>query len=82
MSDDDKKTYRQLMLIATLAVFAILFLFAIGALFGAYGCFDLYIKKITPIPEGCSNGSIQKFALEFLGIVVGVLGAIRLFGQS
>lgn len=81
MSDDDKQAYKQLLLIAVLAIFAILLLFTIGALVATYGCFDLYLKKITPIPEGCGNGNLSKFVLEFVGIAVGVLGAIRLLGQ-
>jgi hypothetical protein len=79
MSDDDKKTYKQLTLIAVLAICAILLMFAVGTLFATYGCYELYFKKL-PVPEGCGNGSLSKFVLEFLGIAVGVLGAIKLLG--
>jgi hypothetical protein len=81
MSDDDKRTYKQLLLIAVLAIFGILYLVAFGTLYTVYGCFDLYLHKILPIPEGCGNGNMSKFVLEFVGITVGVLGAIRLLGQ-
>jgi predicted membrane metal-binding protein len=80
MSDDDKRAYRQLLLIAVLAIFGILFLVAIGTLGVTYGCFEIYFKGL-PIPDACGNGSLGKFVLEFIAIVVGVLGAIRLLGQ-
>jgi predicted membrane metal-binding protein len=80
MSDEDKKTYRQLLLIAILSIFGILFLFAFGTLYAEWACFQfVFVSK--PVPEGCTNGSISKFALEFVAIVVGVLGAIRILGQ-
>jgi hypothetical protein len=81
MSDDDKKTYKQLLLIAVLAIFGILYLVAFGTLYALYGCFDIYMKRILPIPESCTNGSMSRFVLEFIAITVGVLGAIRLLGQ-
>jgi hypothetical protein len=81
VSDEDKSAYKKLLLIAVLAIFAILLLFAIGTLFATYGCFDLYLRKITPIPEGCGNGNLSKFVLEFMGLVIGTLGAIKLLGQ-
>jgi hypothetical protein len=79
MSDDDKTTYKQLLLIAVLAVCGVLFLFAFGTLYAEYACFQL-IHKGLPVPEGCGNGNLAKFALEFLGITVGVLGAVKLLG--
>ena len=79
MSDDDKKAYMQLLLIAVLTICAILFLFALGTLAATYGCFEFYFKKIA-IPQACENGSMSKFVLEFLAIAVGVLGAIKLLG--
>ena len=81
MSDEDKKAYKQLLLIGVLAIFGILYIVAFGTLFALYGCFDLYMKRVLPIPEGCTNGSFGKFVLEFVAITVGVLGAIRLLGQ-
>jgi hypothetical protein len=80
MSDEDKKTYRQLLLIAVLAIVIILFLFALGTLYAEHACFQFVFQKL-PLPEGCSNGSLSKFALELAGIVVGLLGAIRLLAQ-
>jgi hypothetical protein len=80
MSDDDKRTYKQLLLIAVLSIFGILFLFVFGALYAEWACFRLiFMDKL--LPQGCSNGSLSKFVLEFVGITVGVLGAIRLLGQ-
>lgn len=81
MSDEDKTAYKQLLLIAVLAIFGILFLVAIGTLGVTYGCFELYFKGLKEIPQACTNGNLGKFVLEFIAIVVGVLGAIRLLGQ-
>jgi hypothetical protein len=80
VSDDDKRTYRQLLLIAILSIFGILFLFALGTLYAEWACFHLIFERL-PLPDGCSNGNLGKFVLEFVAIVVGVLGAIRILGQ-
>jgi hypothetical protein len=80
MSDDDKDTYRKLLLVSVLGVFAILFLFAIGTLYAEYACFGLHFDRL-PTPAACGNGNLAKFTLEFVAIVVGVLGAVRLLGQ-
>lgn len=78
MSDDDKKTYKQLTLIAVLAIFGILFIVAITTAYTQYSCIQLYYTKEAP--AACGNGSMSRFVLEFIGIVVGVLGAIKLLG--
>jgi hypothetical protein len=80
MSGDDKSRYQQMLLIAVLAIFAILFLFAIGTLYAEYACFALHFDRL-PTPAACGNGNLGKFALEFTAIVVGVLGAIRVLGR-
>jgi hypothetical protein len=79
MSEDDKRTYRQLLLIAVLAIFAILFLFALGALYAEHACIQLYLMQANDIPESC--GGIGKFVLELAALVIGTLGAIKLLGQ-
>jgi hypothetical protein len=79
MSDDDKRVYRQLLLIAVLTICGILFLVALGTLLVTYGCYEM-LRSGKEAPN-CGNGSLGKFVLEFLGISVGVLGAIRLLGQ-
>jgi hypothetical protein len=79
MSDEDKRTYRQLLLITVLFICVILFLFALGTLYAEHACIQLYLGK-DPIPDFC-NGGVAKFALEFAGIVVGVLAAVKLLGQ-
>lgn len=80
MSDDDKRAYRQLLLIAVLCIFAILFIVALGAAYAQYACIQFVFRK-DALPSGCENGAMAKFVLEFLGIVVGTLGAIKLLGQ-
>jgi hypothetical protein len=75
LSEDDKKLYRQLVLIAVLAVFGILFLVAITTAYSQWACIQLAFRQ-EPVPAGC--GGVGKFALEFMGIVVGVIGAIKL----
>jgi hypothetical protein len=80
MSDDDKRTYRQLLLIAVFAVCAILFLFTIGTLYAEWACFQFHFEKLE-MPEVCGNGSLTKFALEFVGLAIGVIAAVKLLGQ-
>lgn len=81
MSDDDKKAYKQLLLIAVLCIFAILFMFAVGTLYAEHVCLQMYFQKITPLPESCTNGALGKFALDFVALVIGTLGAIKLLGS-
>lgn len=80
MSDEDKKAYKQLLLIAVLTICAILFLFTVATLVATYGCFQL-LEAGKDVPTSCENGGLTKFILEFLGIAVGVLGAVKLLGQ-
>lgn len=79
MPNDDKRTYRQLLLIAVLSIFGILFMAAVGTLLVTYSCFQLFTSGKAS-PAICESG-LGKFVLEFLGIVVGALGAIKLLGQ-
>jgi predicted membrane metal-binding protein len=82
MSDEDKRTYKQLLLIAVLSICGILFLFALGTLYAEYSCFQIYYKNsFADLPEFCGKGNVTKFALELAGITVGMLGAIKLLGQ-
>lgn len=80
MSDEDKATYRQLLLIAVIAIFAIFFLFALGTLYAEHACIQMWLTK-SPMPDFCDNGGMQKFVIEFIGLVIGALGAIKLLGQ-
>jgi hypothetical protein len=82
MSDDDKRTYRQLLVIAVLSVCVILFLIAAGTLYAEHACIQLWFQKglASEMPDFCHKGALGKFVLEFLGIAVGVLGAIKLLG--
>jgi hypothetical protein len=55
-----------------------LFLVAITTAYSQWACIQLAFRQ-EPVPAGC--GGVGKFALEFMGIVVGVLGAIKLLGS-
>jgi hypothetical protein len=79
MSDDDKAAYRQLLLIVVLSICGILFLVALGTLMVTYGCYEM-LRSGTEAPN-CSNGSLSKFVLEFVGLAIGMLGAIKLLGR-
>jgi hypothetical protein len=78
LSEDDKKTYKQLLLIAVLAIFGIAFIVAITTAYSQWACIQFAFRK-EPVPAGCSG--VGKFVLEFMGLMVGVLGAIKLLGQ-
>jgi hypothetical protein len=80
MSDEDKKTYRQLLLIAVLCICAILFLFALGTLYAEHACIQLWLGKTAAMPDFCDKGGMQKFVLEFVGLVIGMLAAVKLLG--
>jgi hypothetical protein len=79
LSEDDKKFYRRLVAVVVLAIFGIVFLVAIVMTYTQWACIQLAFRQ-EPVPAGCSN--MGKFALEFVGLVVGVLGAIKLLGLS
>jgi hypothetical protein len=83
MSDDDKKTYKLLGLIAVLTICFILILVAGGTLYAEYSCVQIWMSQghsDWKLPDFCHKGELAKFVLEFLGITVGVLGAIKLLG--
>ena len=50
------------------------------AAYSQWACIQFVFRKETQ-PAACSNGTLGKFALEFMGIVVGVLGALKLLGS-
>ncbi len=81
MSDEDKATYKRILLVAVLGVFAILFVVALGTLYAEHACIQLWYQKATEFPEFCEKGGIQKFVLEFIGLVIGALGAVKLLGS-
>jgi predicted membrane metal-binding protein len=78
LSEDDKKAYKQLLLIAVLAIFGIAFIVAITTAYSQWACIQFAFRN-EPVPAGC--GGVGKFVLEFMGLMVGVLGAIKLLGQ-
>jgi hypothetical protein len=78
LSEDDKKTYKQLLLIAVLAIFGIAFIVAITTAYSQWACIQFAFRK-EPVPAGCSG--VGKFVLEFMGLMVGVLGALKLLGS-
>jgi hypothetical protein len=78
LSEDDKKFYRRLVLIAVLAIFLIVFLVAITTAYAQWACIQIGLRG-DPLPSNCSG--MGKFALELLGAVIGILGAIKLLGQ-
>jgi hypothetical protein len=69
------------LLIAVLSVCIILLLFTIGTLYAEWACFNLHFTQ-TETPENCTNGSIGKFAVEFIGLAVGVIAAVKLIGPA
>jgi hypothetical protein len=54
------------------------FLVSITAAYAQWACIQIALRGDT-LPPNCSG--MGKFALEFLGAVVGILGAIKLLGS-
>lgn len=81
MSDEDKATYKKILLVAVLGVFAILVLVALGALYAEHACIQLWLKGTPDLPTFCDKGGIQKFVIEFIGLTLGALGAVKLLGS-
>jgi hypothetical protein len=54
------------------------FLVAITTAYAQWACIQIGLRG-DPMPSNCSG--MGKFALELLGAVIGVLGAIKLLGQ-
>jgi uncharacterized membrane protein YjgN (DUF898 family) len=79
LSEDDKRFYRRVVAVAVLTIFGIMFLVAMATTYTQWACIQLAFGQ-QPAPAGCSN--MGKFVLEFVGLVVGVLGAIKLLGLS
>jgi hypothetical protein len=80
MSDDERKAFNQIALISVIAVFFLLGLIVIGALYAEYECIDM-IKSRTTLPAGlaCGEGSLMKGILELVGLLIGTLAAIKVF---
>jgi hypothetical protein len=84
MSDEDKRTYKLLGVIAVLTICMILLIVAGGTLYAEHACVQMWMLQAAnnnwKLPDFCHKGELGKFVLEFLGITVGVLGAIKLLG--
>jgi hypothetical protein len=61
-----------------LAIFGIAFIVAITTAYSQWACIQFAFRK-EPVPAGCSG--VGKFVLEFMGLMVGVLGALKLLGS-
>lgn len=79
MSDEDQKTFAMVTIIAVIGVFGLLYLILGIGFYTEYECVQFYIIKMENIPPVCSNADLAKTLLEFAGIIVGVLAAIKVF---
>jgi hypothetical protein len=80
VSDEDEKTFRVVALISVVSVFILLAAIVSGALYAEYECIEL-IRKGVALKEdaACGNGNLMKGILELVGLIVGVLAAIKVF---
>jgi hypothetical protein len=79
MSDEDQRTFALVTIIAVIAVFGLLYgILGIG-FYTEYECVQFYVLKVEKIPPVCSNADLAKTLLEFAGIIIGVLAAIKVF---
>jgi hypothetical protein len=79
VSDEDEKTFAIITIIAVIAVFGLLYLILGIGFYTEYECVQFYILKMENIPPVCSNSDLAKTLLEFAGIIIGVLAAIKVF---
>jgi hypothetical protein len=79
MSDEDKKTVAVVTIIAVIAVFGLLYGILGMGFYTEYECVQFFILKAEKIPPVCSNADLAKTLLEFAGLIVGVLAAIKVF---
>jgi hypothetical protein len=79
MSDEDKKTIALVTIIAVVGVFGLLYIILGMGFYTEYECVQFYILKMENIPPVCSNSDLAKTLLEFAGLIIGVLAAIKVF---
>jgi hypothetical protein len=79
MSDEDQKTFALVTIIAVVGVFGLLYIILGMGFYTEYECVQFYILKMENIPPVCSNSDLARTLLEFAGLIVGVLAAIKVF---
>jgi hypothetical protein len=79
MSDEDKRTIAIVTIIAVVGVFGLLYMLLGIGFYAEYECVQFYIMKQDKIPPVCSSGDFSKTLLEFAGLMIGVLAAIKVF---
>jgi hypothetical protein len=79
VSDEDQKTFAIVTIIAVIGVFGLLYLILGIGFYTEYECVQFYVIKMENMPPVCSNSDLAKTLLEFAGIIVGVLAAIKVF---
>ena len=82
MSNEDKKTFTIVTIIAVIAVFGLLYGILGMGFYTEYECVQFFILKVEKIPPVCSNTDLARTLLEFAGLIVGVLAAIKVFMAS
>jgi hypothetical protein len=79
MSNEDKKTVAIVTIIAVIGVFGLLYMILGLGFYTEYECVQFYILKMEKMPPVCSNSDLARTLLEFAGLIIGALAAIKVF---
>lgn len=79
VSTEDKKTIAIVTIIAVIGVFGLLYMILGLGFYTEYECVQFYTIKLSPLPPVCTNSNLAKTLLEFAGLIIGVLAAIKVF---
>jgi hypothetical protein len=79
MSDEDQKTFAIVTVIAVVGVFGLLYIIIGMGFYTEYECVQFFENNIKIMPPVCTNGDLAKTLLEFAGLIIGVLAAIKVF---
>jgi hypothetical protein len=79
VSDEDEKTFAIVTIIAVIGVFGLLYMILGLGFYTEYECVQFYILKMEKMPPVCNNSDLARTLLEFAGLIVGVLAAIKVF---
>jgi hypothetical protein len=78
VSDEDKQTFKLIAIITISGVFILITLVLIGAFYAEYECIQIVLRKEATM-DSCYTGAIGKTFLEFAGVLIGILVAVKVF---
>jgi hypothetical protein len=76
---EEEKTFAKVTIIAVIAVFGLLYIILGIGFYTEYECVQFYVIKLEVMPPVCSNADLAKTLLEFAGLIIGVLAAVKVF---